>query len=632
MQPLIIAPTAHAYQLARRLQTGLDNAPVWTKQRPENGTETTHSYGETHATLGELVTELWQRRSPLIFILATGAIVRTIAPLLQDKHTDPPVIAIDETGRHVQCLCGGHGGGGNALARRVAALLGVAPILTTASEAQGSLPVDLLGVPYGWRQGDGDWLGVARSLTHQQTVAVVQTCGWDFWREDLPDGHTLIALAPVDFDLTSDDPNPADAVLWISDRCPPDLGDRQLPWVSWHPRTLWIGVGCERGAATDLLADSIETVLAEAGLAKGAIAGLASLDLKRDEVGLLELAERWDVPTQFYDANTLKAIPVPNPSAIVEQAVGTPAVAEAACQVAADATLTTAPLLLEKRTFRDERGACTVAVARSPVEYTPRTGELHLIGLGPGSLAQITPAAQVALSQCDVIIGYQLYLTLIQPLLDSFQNPLQVIEGTPITKERYRADRAISLAQRGLTVGVVSSGDCGIYAMAGLVLECLAQQNWDGQRPSVTTHPGITALQAAAARAGAPLMHDFCAISLSDLLTPWEVIQKRIQAAASADFVTALYNPKSQKRVAQIAYAFDQFRQWRSPETPVILARSLYRPDETVVTTTLAEVDLEMIDMLTVVIIGNQTTFNHQGTVITPRGYLSPGASPTNNK
>ncbi len=618
MNPLIIAPTANACQLALRLQTGLDNAPIWTKQPPANGSAIIHSYGDSGRTLGEVVTELWQRRSPLIFILATGAVVRTIAPLLQDKNTDPPVIVIDETGRHVQCLCGGHGGGGNPLARQVAALLGVAPILTTASEVQGSIPVDILGTPYGWRRGDGDWLGVARSLTHRETVAVVQTCGWDFWREDLPDGHTLIALAPIDFDFTPEEPNPADAVLWISDRRAPDLGDRQLPLVCWHPRTLWIGVGCERGTAADLLADSIETVLAEAGLATQAIAGFASLDLKRDEVGLLTLAERWEVPTKFYDAPTLRSIPVPNPSAIVEQAVGTPAVAEAACQVAADAEL-----LIEKRTFRDDRGACTVAVARSPVEYTPRPGELHLIGLGPGALDQITPAAQAALSQCDVIIGYQLYLTLIQPLLDSFQNSQQVVEGTPITKEQYRAERAISLAQRGLTVGVVSSGDCGIYAMAGLVLECLAQQKWDGQRPSVTTYPGITALQAAAARAGAPLMHDFCAISLSDLLTPWDVIQKRIQAAASADFVTALYNPKSKKRVEQIAYAIDQFRQWRSPETPVIVARSLYRPDETVMTTTLADVDLAAIDMLTVVIIGNQTTFNHQGTVITPRGYLS---------
>ncbi|MGD1936780.1 MAG: precorrin-3B C(17)-methyltransferase [Cyanophyceae cyanobacterium] len=622
MLPVVIAPTARASQLALRIQAGFPGSELWTKHPPSEGTGV-HKYDN----LGALVSRQWTERSPLVFVLATGAIVRLIAPLLKDKTTDPPVIAVDETGRYVQCLCGGHGAGGHTLTRSVAALLGVEPILTTASESQNIVPVDTLGDPYGWRRGDGDWLGVARALTSYETVATVQTCGWKLWLENLPDWNSFVALAPVDFELDPEDPNPAEAVLWISDRHPPNLGHRNLPIACWHPRTLWIGVGCERGASAELLSQSIDTVLQKAGLAKEAIAGLASLDLKKDEAGLLELAQQWDVTIQFYDADTLKAVTVPNPSAVVEQAVGTPAVAEAACQMAASEEAGSQALLVEKSTFRDKSGACTVAVARSPVEYTSRTGEMYLIGIGPGALDQITPAAQQALSRCDVLIGYELYLSLIRPLLDSWKNPQQVTEGTPITKERYRAERAISLAQKGLTVGVISSGDCGIYAMAGLVLECLAQQNWDGHTPSVTTYPGITALQAAAARAGAPLMHDFCAISLSDLLTPWEVIQKRLQAAASADFVVALYNPKSKTRVSQIAYAFDQFRQWRLPDTPVIVARSLYRPDETITITTVRDVDLDTIDMVTVVIIGNRTTFNHQGIAITPRGYPSPETS-----
>ncbi|MEM9772502.1 MAG: precorrin-3B C(17)-methyltransferase [Cyanobacteria bacterium P01_D01_bin.73] len=630
MLPVFIAPTARACQLASRIQAGFPEAALWTKRPPQTADDLIHQYGD----LSELVGKLWGGRSPLVFVLATGAVVRLIAPLLEDKNTDPPVIVVDETGRYVQCLCGGHGAGGHQLARQVAALLGVEPILTTASESQNVVVVDILGEPYGWRRGDGDWLGVARSLTNYETVAVVQTCGWEFWLEDLPDWNSLVALAPMDFELEPDEPNPAEAALWISDRQPPNLENRNLPIACWHPRTLWIGVGCERGAAAELLANSIDTALEKAGLAKGAIAGLASLDIKQDEMGLLELAQRWDVPVRFYDADTLKTVTVPNPSEVVENAVGTPAVAEAACQVAAsEETGLQDPaqeLLVQKSTFRDESGACTVAVARSPVEYTPRIGELHLIGIGPGALDQITPAAQQALSRCDVIIGYELYLSLIRPLLDSWHNPQQITEGTPITKERYRAERAISLAHRGLTVGVISSGDCGIYAMAGLVLECLAQQNWDGKTPSVTTYPGITALQAAAARAGAPLMHDFCAISLSDLLTPWPVIQKRLQAAASADFVVALYNPKSKTRVEQIAYAFEQFRQWRSPDTPVIVARSLYRPDETITITTVGDIDLDIVDMVTVVIIGNQSTFNHKGVAITPRGYLSPKTSESN--
>jgi cobalt-precorrin 5A hydrolase/precorrin-3B C17-methyltransferase len=168
---------------------------------------------------------------------------------------------------------------------------------------------------------------------------------------------------------------------------------------------------------------------------------------------------------------------------------------------------------------------------------------------------------------------------------------------------------------------VVSSGDCGIYGMAGLVLEQLQGTGWDGATPSVEVFPGISALQAAAARVGAPLMHDFCAISLSDLLTPWEVIVKRLEAAAAADFVVALYNPKSKTRTEQIATAHAIFMSHRSPETPVAVVKSVYRPDELIHRTTLAELLEAPIDMLTVVLIGNQSTQRHGPWLITPRGY-----------
>ncbi|MGD1850053.1 MAG: cobalt-precorrin 5A hydrolase, partial [Cyanophyceae cyanobacterium] len=336
MLPIVIAPTARACHLAMRFQAGFSQSALWTKHPPNEAAGSAVQINQ-YDDLRTLVEKVWAERSPLIFVLATGAVVRVIAPLLKDKNTDPPVIVVDETGRYVQCLCGGHGGGGHRLTRQVAALLGVEPIMTTASESQNLIPVDILGEPYGWRRGFGDWLGVARSLTNYETVAVVQTCGWEFWREDLPDWNSLIALAPVDFELGPDEPNPAEALLWISDSLPPPLGDRPVPIACWHPRTLWIGVGCERGASVELLAQSIETVLDKAGLAKEAIAGLASLDLKKDEAGLLELGQRWDMPIQFYDAETWGAIAGPNPSSVVEIAVGTPAVAEAACQVAASA-------------------------------------------------------------------------------------------------------------------------------------------------------------------------------------------------------------------------------------------------------------------------------------------------------
>ncbi|MBE9079874.1 precorrin-3B C(17)-methyltransferase, partial [Romeria aff. gracilis LEGE 07310] len=278
------------------------------------------------------------------------------------------------------------------------------------------------------------------------------------------------------------------------------------------------------------------------------------------------------------------------------------------------------PLLQPKRIFHSPPlpGAATIAVAQSPQEYTARTGQISLIGTGPGSLAQITPAAKAALSQADAIIGYSLYIDLIRPLL----RPGQMVEPQPITQERQRAERAIALADWGLNVAVISSGDCGIYGMAGLVLESLKAQGWDGLTPRVQVMPGISALQAAAARVGAPLMHDFCAISLSDLLTPWPVIEKRLTAAAQADFVVALYNPKSKTRIEQIEIAHRIFLRERDGGTPVAIAQSLYRQDEKIVLTTLADMLTHPIDMLTVIIIGNQSSTAYADWFITPRGYL----------
>ena len=406
----------------------------------------------------------------------------------------------------------------------------------------------------------------------------------------------------------------ASAQLWISDQLPPTQNsDEQTPEVRWHPRTLWLGLGCERGTSAELIEVSIRQVLCDRNLAWQSIAGIASIDLKQDEVAFQTLAEQHQWPLRFFSAAQLVEPSVPNPSDVVAQAVGTPSVAEAAALLASQSQA----LVITKQVFKGDQGACTIAVARATQEYNPRPGHLYLIGSGPGDLGQLTAAARAALLDCDVVIGYGLYLDLLRPLF----HPNQVIETSKITQEVQRAERAVTLAQRGLTVGMVSSGDCGIYGMGGLVMECLVQQGWDGKTPGVSAFPGITALQAVAARVGAPLMHDFCAISLSDLLVPWEVIEKRLEAAAQGDFVVALYNPRSKTRTKGLEVALEILRRHRSGETPVAIARSLYRSGESVRCLTLEEVDVTAIDMLTVVLIGNSRTFLHQGRMITPRGY-----------
>lgn len=605
--------------------------------------------------LRDTVATLWPSQEGFIFALASGAVVRLIAPLLQSKATDPAVVVIDEAGQFAISLCGGHQGGGDRLAQTVGHYLNATPVLTGAANHLNLPGIDVLGRPFGWDKGTGDWTGVASAIAHHKPVQVIQEAGTDLWQAHLPADHPFQFGWP-DVPAVQPDPTPdPHARVWISPIQRRFSLDADIPKVQWHPRVLWVGLGCERGTSQALMEWAIAELCQSRHLAVDAIAGIATLDLKADETGLVQLCQDRNWPLRCFTADELSAIAVPNPSKVVAQAVDTPSVAEAAAILAAakpfvpitdgqgeqpftritddqgeqplaptgiNPPLPLSPphsLCVPKKIVRhpDHPGAVTIAIAQAEQEYIGHTGHLALVGTGPGSLEQMTPAAKAAISQADAVVGYSLYVDLIRPLL----HPGQIVEAMPITQEQQRADRAIALANWGLSVAVISSGDCGIYAMAGLVLETLQAQGWDGQRPSVTSFPGISALQAAAARVGAPLMHDFCAISLSDLLTPWPVIEKRLRAAAEADFVVALYNPKSPKRTEQISIAQRLLAQHRSPTTPVAIVQSAYRPHERVILTTVADMLSQPIDMLTILIIGNGSTRTYKGKLITPRGY-----------
>lgn len=227
----------------------------------------------------------------------------------------------------------------------------------------------------------------------------------------------------------------------------------------------------------------------------------------------------------------------------------------------------------------------------------------------------MTPAAGEALAASEVIIGYQTYLDLIPEFLAGKE-----VIASQMMKEVDRCRKALDLAAEGKTVALVSGGDPGIYAMAGLVFEMAKEQ---GDSVEIEVIAGIAALNACAARLGAPLMHDFAAISLSDLLTPWEKIEQRLEAAASADFVVAIYNPKSKKRAEHIVRAREILLKHRSPETPVGIVTAATRENERIVLTTLAKMLESEIDMQTTIIVGNSTTFAWQGVMVTPRGYAA---------
>ncbi|WNZ24667.1 precorrin-3B C(17)-methyltransferase [Leptolyngbya sp. NK1-12] len=572
--------------------------------------------------LREHLTQQWPAHRGLIFCLATGAVVRLISPLLQHKATDPAVVVVDTNGQFVISLCGGHQAGADALAQAVARQLHATPVLTGAANGLALPAIDRLGKPFGWQPGSGDWTAVSSAIARQEPVQVIQEAGSTLWQNHLPAEHSFQFGFPEVPAPAGSPPTPSPrARIWISPMQRSFSLEADFPKVQWHPRVLWVGIGCERGTSRALIETAVQSVCRAHHLAEAAIAGVATIDLKANEIGLVELCQGRQWPLRCFSAEQLRQVSVPTPSAVVEAEVGTPSVAEAAAILAASPSSDASLLRVRKQIIRqpDQPGAVTIAIAQADQEYTGRRGQLWLVGIGPGQLNQITPAAQTAITHADAVIGYRLYVDLIQALL----RPGQIVEALPITQERQRAERAIELANWGLTVAVISSGDCGIYGMAGLVMEQLQHSGWDGKTPAVEVFPGITALQAAAAQVGAPLMHDFCAISLSDLLTPWTVIETRLSAAAQADFVTALYNPKSQTRTQQIETAQQIFLAHRAAQTPVAIVRSVYRPDQQVTLTTLDQMLAHPIDMLTVVLIGNQSTRTFADWMITPRGYLA---------
>jgi len=560
-------------------------------------------------SLKQHLASIWNEYQAFVFCLAAGAVVRLIAPLLKDKATDPAVVVIDAKGDYVISLCSGHQGKADLLAQAIATSIGAQAIITGASHSLNLPAIDTFGYTYGWRKGDGDWTGTLAAIAKQEPVQIIQEAGSMLWQEHLPEQHSF----SFGFSELNDEVKPK-ARIWISPTKRKIAPKSDFAKVQWHPRVLWVGIGCERNTSRELIERAIDETCQTYHFATEAIAGIASIDLKSDERGMIEACEKRNLSFKTFSAEQLNQIEVPTPSDVVKKEVGTPSVAEAAAVLAGQ------NLLVPKQIFKsnDGSGAVTVAIAQAEKEYIGHTGKLYLVGIGPGNLNQITPAAKTAIVEADLVIGYKLYIDLIK----SLKRPGQIVEASPITQEQQRAKRAIELARWGMTVAVVSSGDCGIYGMAGLVLEELQATGWNGKSPQVQVFPGISALQSAASRVGAPLMHDFCAISLSDLLTPWEMIQKRLHAAASGDFITALYNPRSKTRTKQIVTAQEIFAQHRKPDTPVAIVHGAYREDEQVILTTVEKMLEQPIDMLTTVIIGNTTTRNHAEWMITPRGYL----------
>jgi cobalt-precorrin 5A hydrolase/precorrin-3B C17-methyltransferase len=524
--------------------------------------------------LGATVRARWRDVDGFVLCCAVGVAVRVIGPLLDDKHTDPAVVCVDEAGTFVVALAGGHAGGANALAREVAAQLGATPVVTTATDTVGQPALDALP---GFC-AEGDIAGVTRAWLDGTPPAVDNRSGW-------PLPAALAGLAGAT----------GGGRVIVSDETRVLRG---AGVVLLRPPSLIAGVGASTGAPAAEIEALIDEALAESGLARYSIVALATIDLKAREPGVLAL----DWPVLTFTGQELGTVVVPNPSAVVAAAVGTPSVAEAAALLAAGPG---GELVAPKH----RSSHATVAIARRP----PPTGRLFVVGLGPGSAAQRTPAATAAVRHADVVVGYGPYVDQCADLL----TPAQEVIRFPIGAEVDRCRAALDHAAAGRRVALVCSGDAGVFGMASLVLELAPTRG----APKVEIVPGVSAGAAAAAALGAPLGHDHASISLSDLLTPWSVIERRLCAAAESDLAVALYNPRSARRTWQLERAREIFLGHRPGSTPVGIVTSVDRRDQRVVATTLAALDPSAVDMLTIVLVGATTSRWINGRLVTPRGY-----------
>ncbi|GAA1866585.1 precorrin-3B C(17)-methyltransferase [Asanoa iriomotensis] len=520
----------------------------------------------------------WGAHDVVVCFLATGATVRLIAPLLVDKHTDPGVICVDEPGRFVVALTGGHDGGANDAARRIAALLGAQPVVTTATDSAGLPPLDGFGADLGFRLVDPAPVArVTRALLDGAGAVVVSDATWPV--PPLPAGADPVRLV-------------------VSDRVEA-AGD-----LVYRPPSLVVGVGASRGVTAEAVAAVVDAALAAGGLDAASVRALATVDVKADEDGILALAAARGWPLLTFPAEALAEEDVPTPSEVVRAAVGTPSVAEAAALRAAREAGRGADLVVPKQVTP----TATAAVAR----LVPR-GRLTIVGIGPGAEDLRTPRATAALRRASVVVGLDQYVEQVRHLL----SPGARIVASVLGEEAKRAREAVELATAGHAVALIGSGDAGLYAMASPALELA------GNDVDVEAVPGVTAALAASALLGAPLGHDHAYVSLSDLHTPWAVIADRLRAVAAADLVACLYNPRSRARIAQFDEALAILATNRPPGTPVGVVRDASRPGQHVHLTTLAALtaDPSIVDMRSVVLVGSSRSRLAAGRMVTPREY-----------
>ncbi len=573
--PAIVVLGAASLPTAQRIQSAMPEAQIYglaTRVRAIAVDRTMEQFGDT-------VRQLFADGTPIIGLCAAGILIRIVAPLLSNKQHEPPLIAVAEDGSAVVPLLGGLRGV-NDLACQVAIALGTAAAITTSGDLR--FRTALLSPPAGYTLANPE--NAKTFIANLLAGATVQIEGEAAWLS--------ISQLPIQ----------ADGSLTI--RISETLGGAGETCLLYHPHRLVLALDDRLSADPAQAIALVLSAIQHTSLALAAIALVVARPEHAAHPSIGAIAQQLGLPLRLLPSCTKTEPAGGDAAALATQAVGPKGALSSA---GVGWAIAAATQILNPETVAH------IGQAR---------GKLAIVGTGPGGAAWMSPQVTHLLRHATDWVGYRTYLNLVEPLWQGQQR-----HDSDNRQELDRARLALDLAAQGRSVAVVSSGDPGIYAMAAAVFEALEQHsNPAWQQIEIEVAPGISAMQAAAALVGAPLGHDFCVISLSDILKPWAAIAQRITAAVEADFVIAFYNPISSQRTWQLIEAKRLLLKGRSPHTPVILARSVGRPQQHIHPTTLAAFDPSEANMQTLIIVGSSQTRvlprpHGQAWIYTPRQY-----------
>jgi cobalt-precorrin 5A hydrolase / precorrin-3B C17-methyltransferase len=570
----IIVLNQNSVALGHQIASALEGATVYGLSKRTEGVDIGFD------NFGDTLRELFTGGTPIVGICAAGILIRSLAPIISDKRQEPPVLAVAEDGSAVVPLLGGLQGV-NDIAKLIAAKLEVQAAITTTGDIRfrtallAPKPGYCLANPEAAKGFISDLLAGAKVKLKLNTK---ESPDW-LANSELPvDAHGELEIHVTEYQ---------------SDYTPERL--------VYHPACLAIGVTVNGISIEDVLV-GVRQLLAACGLSEKSVAGIFACNEDAAEPAINEIARVLDVP--------LRLLKLPNIQGVQQKDIQSQAkIAELLALTAAGAS---GKVLTQ---VSNASFSITIASSTSIINTDiigKSRGKLFIVGTGPGAKAWMSPEVKQILNEATDIVGYSFYLDL------AGVRPGQRRHEFDNREELARAKMALDLAAEGRNVAVVSSGDPGIYAMAAAVFEVLDSNplpEW--LQVQIQVAPGISAVQATAARIGAPIGHDFCVISLSDILKSWSVIERRIIAAASSDMVIAFYNPASKQRTWQLATARDILLKYRLSDTPVVLARNIGREGESIMVKTLGEFSVSDVDMRTLVLVGSSKTrvVNHVGGV-----------------